>query len=464
MLLLSTDSLNKDFDTKEYKNWSKKLELQHSVHHNKFWEQAMIYEALKHYGLLKKGNVGLGFGVGREQLVSVFANEGATIVATDQAPDEKALAWDNGQLANGKKSLYYPKLISKNKFENNVAFQHHDMNKFEKSFVNKFDFSWSNCVVGHLGSMKQSEEFLKRHSKYLKYGGISVVTTELNISSLAKTVTNNSGTIIWRLSDLLRVFTEMLDEDMVAERLRLRLVGDASDRYIYFDIADNIPSTFLKDKRYRGLFMTKIPFSNYVITQVQIIFKKRALNRIQKAYYRNVYKLDYRKNLEKLKKFINSDGDISDYSTKYTKTDLPIIPSVNSKTITIKAGEAKKVNVTFTNNSDEKFFAYGLHTPLDIAPLVLATMNPVNRKSKFATKNWFHSNRPAVEFKPSFDKAKYTHRCHGAHRSLPGEQLTYTIELKAPVKKGKYAEDFILVLEGVGDIPKSVFSLIINVV
>lgn len=464
MLKLSTDAINSDFATKDYKKWAKKLNLKHTVHHAKFWEQAMIYEALKHYDMLKKGKHGIGFGVGREQLVSVFANENADIVATDQAPDDKALAWDNGQLADGKKSLFFKDLVSKPRFDKNVTFEHHDMNKFEKSYVNKFDFSWSNCVIGHLGSMKQSEAFLKRHAKYLKYGGVSVITTELNISSLTETVAANSGTIIWRLSDLKRVFNDMLDQDMVAERFRLRLVGDDTDYYIYHDIDDIVPSSLLKGDYNRGAFITKIPFSNYAIVQIQIIFKKQRLNQVKKTFYKQIYKKDFARNTRLLRKFINSHGDITDYSTKYETADLPIMPTVKTKTVSAKTGKKTLVKITFENNSQHKFFSYGLHTPLHVPPLVLATANPANRKSALRTPGWFSDNRPAVEFKPVYDKTKFSSVCHGSHRSLPGEKLTFAFEIEAPNKKGKHIEDFALVLEGVGDIPKSQFSLSVNVI
>lgn len=457
---LSTDAINNDFNLPEYHQWVKRLHLENAPHHAKFWEQMMIYEALKSHGVLKKGSRGIGFGVGTEPLVSVFANEGAEVLATDQAPEDEALAWDNGQLAKGKNSLFDKRLIDKKKFDKNVSFEHHDMNTFNRSWVNKFDFAWSNCVIGHLGSMKLSEKHLVRHSKYIKYGGVSVLTTELNISSLTETVEDNSGTIIWRLSDLRRLFSRMLDEDMIASRFKLRLIDDETDNYIYYEIGTNTPDgTYLP-----GAYITKIPFSNYAIVQIQILFKKRRLTSAQRSIYRAIYALDYARNTQKLRDYINnSDGDITDYSTKYTSTHLGVTPTVKNIALEAKKGELKQVSVMFKNRSSQPLFSYGLHTPLGVPPTVLATANPVNRDSKLYSKTWFSENRPTVTFEPQFDKKAFLNHSHGDHRVLPDEKLVYTFDIQAPKKAGTYVEDFCLVLEGMGDIPKSHFTLSLKV-
>lgn len=457
--LLSTDAINKDFELPEYRRWVKRLSLEDAAHHAKFWEQMMIYEALKEHGVLAKGKKGIGFGVGTEPLVSVFANEGAQVLATDQAPEDEALAWDNGQLAKGKSSLYDKKLIDKKKFDKNVSFEHHDMNIFNKKWADKFDFAWSNCVIGHLGSMKLSEKHLVRHSKYIKYGGISVLTTELNISSLTETVDDNSGTIIWRLSDLRRLFSKMLDEDMVASRFKLRLKADDTDDYIYYEIGSNTPDgIYLPDA-----YITKIPFSNYAIVQIQIIFKKKRLTAAQRSIYRALYALDFARNTQKLRQYINSGGDITDYNTKYESTNISVTPVKKTQKITAKKGELSQVSLTFENKSTQPLFAYGLHTPLHVPPTVLATAGPVNRNSKLHSKTWFSENRPTVTFEPHYDKRDYVNHSHGEHRVLPGEKFTYTFGLQAPKKAGTYKEELCLVLEGMGDIPSSRVTLDISV-
>jgi hypothetical protein len=62
--------------------------------HRKFWEFAYISQCLEERGMLQPGRRGLGFGVGREPLASVFAKRGCAIVATDLAANAATrLGW-----------------------------------------------------------------------------------------------------------------------------------------------------------------------------------------------------------------------------------------------------------------------------------------------------------------------------------------------------------------------------------
>src|SRR5580698_7522774 len=72
--------------------------------HRKMWEWLFIAEALRERGLLAPGRRGLGFGVGQEPLVALFAAEGCDLVATDQPHDlavssgwtDSAVEWAGG--------------------------------------------------------------------------------------------------------------------------------------------------------------------------------------------------------------------------------------------------------------------------------------------------------------------------------------------------------------------------------
>jgi hypothetical protein len=121
-------------------------------------------------------------------------------------------------------------------------------------------------------------------------------------------------------------------------------------------------------------------------------------------------------------------------------------------TITAKPSSTQTISIRYTNNSDKPLFEYGLHTPLHVPPLLLATANPINRKSKLRTPGWFSDNRIAAEFS------------NDSHRARPGEMFEYRFAVKVPAKKGVYSEDFCLVLEGVGDIPQSHVTLHIKVI
>ena len=59
--------------------------------HRKMWEWLFIAEALRERGMLAAGHRGVGFGVGQEPLVALFAAAGCAVVATDQ-PHESAVA------------------------------------------------------------------------------------------------------------------------------------------------------------------------------------------------------------------------------------------------------------------------------------------------------------------------------------------------------------------------------------
>ena len=52
--------------------------------HRKMWEWLFIAQALAERDMLRPGRVGLGFGVGREPLVALFASMSCDVVATDQ--------------------------------------------------------------------------------------------------------------------------------------------------------------------------------------------------------------------------------------------------------------------------------------------------------------------------------------------------------------------------------------------
>lgn len=52
-------------------------------HHRKFWEFCFIYYVLYDNKMLVPGKSGLGFGVGKEPLASLFASDGCRITATD---------------------------------------------------------------------------------------------------------------------------------------------------------------------------------------------------------------------------------------------------------------------------------------------------------------------------------------------------------------------------------------------
>lgn len=101
-----------DFDTTWYKRWAGELYQDdkhrgdYALHANKFWQNAVMAEALWERGLLTEGTKAVGFGVGQERLPALFAKYGVRVTATDQDfTMEKAGHWSKHELANGSQSL-----------------------------------------------------------------------------------------------------------------------------------------------------------------------------------------------------------------------------------------------------------------------------------------------------------------------------------------------------------------------
>src|SRR5205823_11964481 len=70
--------------------WCRRLKRDHWMH-RKLWEWAYIAQTLEERDMLRPGRRGLGFAVGTEPLVSLFASFGCEIVATDMPSDHPDL-------------------------------------------------------------------------------------------------------------------------------------------------------------------------------------------------------------------------------------------------------------------------------------------------------------------------------------------------------------------------------------
>src|SRR5271163_1673184 len=94
--------------------------------HRKMWEWLFIAEALRERGMLAAGRRGLGFGVGQEPLVALFAAAGSDVVATDQ-PHESAVAsgWTDSAVewAGGTEDLNAFGLCAAEEFAQRVAYR-----------------------------------------------------------------------------------------------------------------------------------------------------------------------------------------------------------------------------------------------------------------------------------------------------------------------------------------------------
>lgn len=230
--------------------------------HRKVWEWVAIYAALRERGKLVKGSKGIGFAVGKEPLSSIFANCGATILASDLGEVELSKGWaSTNQHASDLSALFFPDLVDKETFDNLVSFQQINMKSIDHLPKGEYDFTWSSCSLEHLGSLEAGMEFVKNSVRLLKKGGVAVHTTEYNLTS--DDDTQESGdTVIYREQDL-----KQLDRDlrlMGAGLERLDLWGGTHE----FDIKSDYAPYHANGRHH-----IKLKIGKYVSTSVLLIIQ-----------------------------------------------------------------------------------------------------------------------------------------------------------------------------------------------
>jgi SAM-dependent methyltransferase len=432
-----TDCIEADFETPWYRRWADRLAFP-SSRHAKWWETAIIAEALEERGCLRPGAVGLGLGVGREALASLFASMGVSVVATDQdATHPDAQQWSEHQLAREAADLYVPHLLDRAEFDRLVHFEPYDMRTYEPSYADRFDFVWHNCSIGHLGSMAESAKQLLRSSRYLRPGGWLVFTTELNISDVHETIHDGSDTILWRLEDLRLLFPEMAGEGLHGEALLLRLGTSDVDRRITRE-----PTWALRDQPDETTI--KVTFAGFALTQVLLCFQKEGTDSRPPDVDESIWTANYLT----LEAHTTINADLREYHVPWSEElcrAADIAPEQAVVSASAAPGDEVEVELPFVNRADVAVFDDDGSRPRGTPPLVMATFGPVNRSSELAHDSWFSSNRPAVLF-----TAEPGRRHH--HRARPGERFSFGLRLQAPNAPGVYVERFGLVFEGVADL------------
>jgi hypothetical protein len=171
--------------------------------HRKMWEWLFVAEALRERSMLVPGRRGLGFGVGQEPLVALFAAEGCAVVATDQ-PRERAVAtgWtaSESEWSGGLEHLNAHGLCPPEEFARHVRFRAVDMTDLPPD-LRGFDFTWSSCALEHLGSLTAGMDFVVAQMDCLRTGGVAVHTTEYLVSEGNETV-EEGGTVFYRRRDI----------------------------------------------------------------------------------------------------------------------------------------------------------------------------------------------------------------------------------------------------------------------
>ena len=198
--------------------------------HRKQWEFVFIVRCIETSGMLAPGRRGLVFGVGREKLPSLFASRGCKITATDLPAADGPSGWVGGnQHSDNLDNLFFPQIIDREKFYENVAFRPVNMNAIPADIVD-FDFCWSSCAFEHLGSLKHGLDFVRNSLKCLKPGGVAVHTTEFNLGSDRETLVDGPC-VVYRASDLLSFANELRAQGHTIE-LNLNPGGEETDMLI----------------------------------------------------------------------------------------------------------------------------------------------------------------------------------------------------------------------------------------
>jgi SAM-dependent methyltransferase len=201
--------------------------------HRKQWEFVYICQVLAERGMLAHGRRAIGFGVGKEPLVSLFASRGVSVLASDlDIENARRLGWvSSNQHSAGLAGLNERGLCGAAEFERLVSFRNIDMKHIPPD-VGRFDFCWSSCAFEHLGSIRNGLEFVKNSVRILNPGGLAVHTTEFNLTSNDRTLDNDEAFVIFRRRDIEALVAELEAEGFRVEPIDFAAGSDRLERYV----------------------------------------------------------------------------------------------------------------------------------------------------------------------------------------------------------------------------------------
>jgi len=216
-------------ETAQFSDWCSQIKERVGHMHRKIWEWCFIAQALSERGMLTAGKRGLGFAVGQEPLIALFAKHGCEIVATDLDIDTaRAIGWVNtNEHSTDLSHLNTRGICDPRVFEEHVRFQVVDM-RHVPTQLEGFDFVWSSCAIEHLGSLEKSIEFMERMVDCLKPGGVAVHTTEYNLSSDTDTLVDGNS-VIFRKSDLRELVEKLAKKGCRVEPMDFELGQGPAD-------------------------------------------------------------------------------------------------------------------------------------------------------------------------------------------------------------------------------------------
>ena len=223
-----------DFGEPWFHHWCEALHLEPLLH-RKIWEYAFVLQAMQENGALRVGARGVGFGCGEEPVASFLASRGVEVTVTDLAPEQsEGLGWvATGQHTSSLQQAYYPDLVSQEDFDRRVRLEYVDMNNIPDSMSEGYHFCWSICAFEHLGSIRKGLDFIKNSMKVLRQGGVSIHTTEFNLTN-GETIDN------WQTVLFQQKHFALLAEELKAEGFQM-LPLDANPGDAFLDKFVDLP-------------------------------------------------------------------------------------------------------------------------------------------------------------------------------------------------------------------------------
>jgi len=143
--------------------------------HRKHWEKAAVAFLVETFGYYNDRSTGLGIGVGRENLLFLFANHCGKVVGIDRYRSE---SWRVASISPEKVYDMAPFEYRRNRLK--II----DMDMRYLGFANtSFDFVWSISSIEHLNSIEDVLKAFHEIARVLKPDGHLFLTTEWNFFS-----------------------------------------------------------------------------------------------------------------------------------------------------------------------------------------------------------------------------------------------------------------------------------------
>ncbi len=232
--------------------------------HRKDWEWALGVMAMERFGKLKKDNVAIGIGAGREEILFYLANKVSRVYATDLYDGK---GWKNFAptdfLRDPKKYAPFPY------DEDALTVLRMDGSKLD--FPDEtFDIAFSFSSIEHFGGENHSGALkaMREIERVLKPGGIAIITTEYILNDKEHPEFFNKKTIY---SDLI----DKLDKLKPVEPLDLRITTNTLDKVIDYESAVYWDKSLNNDEFKRNNPLLLVRVEGMLITSIMIVFQKQ---------------------------------------------------------------------------------------------------------------------------------------------------------------------------------------------